>query len=243
MIKRIMNVDINYVNYGNKDGDMLVFLHGWGQNIQMMDMIGQRFKDKFNILILDLPGFGGSAEPDFVWSCYDYAKCVNELVSDLNGRNVTIIGHSFGGKIGLIYASKYSVKKLVCFASPFCHEKDKNSFSVRMLKKAASIRLLKGVANFAKSHMGSTDYRNASMLMRNILVGHVNLDIYDDIKSIKCPTLLLWGTCDQAVSYNRALELEKLISDCGLVTYEGCTHYAYLERLEQTVSVLKSFLM
>ena len=33
-----------------------------------------------------------------------------------------------------------------------------------------------------------------------------------------------------------------MIDNCGLVTYEGCTHYAYLERLEQTKSVLKNFI-
>ena len=39
-----------------------------------------------------------------------------------------------------------------------------------------------------------------------------------------------------------ALDLEKMIDNCGLVTYEGCTHYAYLERINQTISVLRSFL-
>ena len=37
-------------------------------------------------------------------------------------------------------------------------------------------------------------------------------------------------------------QAEKLIEDSGVVTYEGCSHYAYLERLEQTISVLKSFI-
>ena len=41
---------------------------------------------------------------------------------------------------------------------------------------------------------------------------------------------------------NDAYELEKLISNCGLVVYEGCTHYAYLERFDQTVRVLRSFI-
>ena len=50
------------------------------------------------------------------------------------------------------------------------------------------------------------------------------------------------GTLDDAVPYNDALDLEKLISNCGLVTYEGNTHYAYLERLAQTNNVLKSFI-
>ena len=32
----INNVNINYINYGNKKGKTIIFLHGWGQNIAMM---------------------------------------------------------------------------------------------------------------------------------------------------------------------------------------------------------------
>ena len=101
---------------------------------------------------------------------------------------------------------------------------------------------LNKLENVVKKHMGSTDYRNASEMMRKILVGHVNLDLTSELKNVKCSTLLIWGTNDQAVDYEDALELEKLIKDCGLVTYEGCTHYAYLERLQQTINVLNSFI-
>ena len=79
-------------------------------------------------------------------------------------------------------------------------------------------------------------------MMRKILVAHVNLDLTNELKNVKCSTLLIWGTNDQAVDYEDALELEKSIKDCGLVTYEGCTHYAYLERLNQTINVLNSFI-
>ena len=78
--------------------------------------------------------------------------------------------------------------------------------------------------------------------MRKIMVEHVNLDITEQLKNIKCPTLIVWGTLDDAVPIERAHELEQLIPDAGLVVYEGCTHYAYLERLNQTVNVLWNFL-
>ena len=55
-------------------------------------------------------------------------------------------------------------------------------------------------------------------------------------------TLLLWGTMDTEVPVEQAYELEKIMKDAGVVTYEGCSHYAYLERLEQTIKVLKSFI-
>ena len=43
---------------------------------------------------------------------------------------------------------------------------------------------------FAKKHIGSTDYRNASEMMRKILVNTVNLDITEEVKKIKCPTFV-----------------------------------------------------
>ena len=242
MKMKIMDVNLNYQRYGNIKGKTIVLLHGWGQNIEMMKPIGDRFTKDFDIVIFDLPGFGSSSEPKEFFSCYDYVELIHQALEELKVEKPIIIGHSFGGKLGLLYASKYETEKLVCLASPFCKEIQKVTMKAKLLKALKKIPVLNKLEDFAKRHMGSTDYRNASGVMRNILVGHVNLDIKEDIKKIKCPTLLIWGTNDEAVSIERAYELEKLIKDAGLVVYEGCTHYAYLERLGQTISVLKSFL-
>ncbi len=238
MQKTYKDLDINYVFYDNKSKTNLVYLHGWGQNIEMMEPIAKPFSKKYNVLILDLPGFGLSPEPKEAWTLYDYADMVNFFVKELKMNNPILIGHSFGGKISLCYALKYKTNKLVLLASPYEKKISKPTFKMKVFK------LLKKTpfANIAKRHMGSTDYRNASDMMRNILVKHVNLDLKDKLKNIKCPTLLIWGTNDEAVDYDDALKLEKLIPDAGLVTYEGCTHYAYLERLNQTLNVLESFI-
>ena len=183
-----------------------------------------------------------SDEPKEVWSVFDYAEMVNEIVKNLNMKNPIVIGHSFGGKIALIYGYKYKTRKIVVLASPYKQVITKPTLKMKLLKQAKKIPGLGKLENFVKKHVGSTDYRNASEMMRKILVKHVNYDLTDKLKYIKCPTLLIWGTNDAAVSYNDALDLEKMIDNCGLVTYEGCTHYAYLERLEQTKSVLKNFI-
>ncbi len=238
----IKNVDINYLDYGKKDAKAIILLHGWGQNIQMMQGIGNHFKDTNRIIILDLPGFGKSKEPDKVWTIDDYADALKELLDKLNVKKPIIIGHSFGGKIGLLYATKYEVDKLICLASPYKKIITKETFKTKTLKFAKKIPVLNKLEGFAKKHIGSTDYKKASEMMRKIMVEHVNYDISDKLKKIKCPTLLIWGTLDQAVNINDAYELEKIIPNCGLVTYEGCSHYAYLERFDQTIRVLKSFI-
>ncbi len=237
----IKGLAINYIDYGNKNKTAIVLLHGWGQNIQMMKSLGDQFLDK-RVIIVDLPGFGSSEEPKTVWKIDDYVDMLHELLEKLSIDSPIIVGHSFGGKIGLLYATKYKVEKLVCLASPYKKQIVKLSLKTKLLKTAKKVPGLNKLENFAKKHFGSTDYKTASEMMRKIMVEHVNYDISDQLFKIKCPTLLIWGTLDEAVSIADAYELEKLIANCGLVTYEGCSHYAYLERFDQTVRVLKSFI-
>lgn len=241
MIKNIKGVNINYIDYSEGENTIVLF-HGWGQNIDMMKPLGDGIKKNNRIIIVDLPGFGNSGEPDTIWTMYDYAECMHEFLKSLKVSNPILIGHSFGGKISLIYASKYKVKKLILFGSPFKKEITKLNIKTKILKKLKNIPILNKFEGFAKKHIGSRDYREASEFMRKILVEHVNLDITNDVKKIKCSTLIIWGNLDKEVPLQRAYELEKLIQDAGVVVYEGCTHYAYLERLNQTIKVVKSFI-
>ncbi len=242
MIKKVKGTNVNYIRYGNEKGKEIVLLHGWGQNIEMMRPIGDSLCKDYHITIIDLPGFGESDELKTVWSLYDYVECIHELLKELGINKPVLIGHSFGGKISLLYGSKYSVEKMILFGSPFKKEIQKISMKTKVLKQLKKVPGLNKFENIVKKHVGSTDYRNASPIMRQVMVEHVNLDITEEVKKIKCPTLLVWGTLDEAVSLERAHELEELIPNAGLVEYEGCTHYAYLERLGQTVRVIRSFL-
>ncbi len=235
-------ININYKDYGNKDGEAIVYLHGWGQNIEMMEPIANPFKNSHRLIILDLPGFGKSEEPKSAWTLEDYADMIHNLLNSLEVKKVNLIGHSFGGKISLVYAMKYDVKKMILLGSPYKVKIKKPSLKVRILKKMKNVPLLGGIADKIKTQMGSVDYRNATPMMRNILVKHVNTDLTEKIKGIKCPTFIIWGELDAAVPVEDAYELEGLIKDSGLVVYEGCTHYAYLERLGQTVAIIESFM-
>lgn len=239
--KTIKNINVNYELYG-EGKDTIVLLHGWGQNIAMMKPIGDQLCFNHQVLIVDLPGHGESDEPDFAWSLYDYVEMLKELFESLKLKNIILMGHSFGGKITLLYASMYKVDKAVVFASPYKKKIEKVSLKLKILKALKKVPGINKLEGFAKKHIGSTDYKNASGIMREILVNHVNLDITEEVSNIKVPLLIIWGTNDQAVPIEDAYELEKLVAGSGLVVYPGCTHYAYLENLGQTINVLKSFI-
>ena len=238
MFKKIKNIKVNYRQYG--EGNDIVLLHGWGQNIDMMKPLGDNFSDKYRITIIDLPGFGLSEEPDYAYTIFDYTDTVHELLKDLKIKNPIMMGHSFGGRIAIVYASMYDVNKLVLFGSP-CVRHEQKSAKHSVLKAFNKIKFLSPLANFAKKHIGSEDYRNASPMMRDILVKTVNQDLSENAKEISCPTILIWGDKDMAVSVEEAKEIEKLIKDSALVVLPG-THYCYLENLNQVVNIIYNFI-
>ena len=98
------------------------------------------------------------------------------------------------------------------------------------------------VEEFAKKHIGSTDYRNASKRMREILVNTVNEDLTEYVKKISASTIVIAGEYDVDVPLDELNLYKNYIDDCAVIVYEGCTHYAYLERINQTINILNSFL-
>ena len=238
MFKKVRNIRINYKQYG--EGEDIVLLHGWGQNIQMMDPIGERLKNNHHITIIDLPGFGLSNEPEFAYTVSDYVELVHDLLMELKINKPILIGHSFGGRISIVYASKYDVKKIVLFGSP-CVRHEYVSKKQNLLKKMKKIKVLKPIVNVMKKHMGSTDYKNASPMMRDVLVKTVNEDLSEYAKKIKCSALLIWGENDEAVPVSEAKELDELLQDSALIILPG-THYCYLENIDRVINILENFL-
>ena len=238
----INGLNINYLDFGNKKGEAIVLLHGWGQNIQMMQMLGEPFKDKFRIIAVDFPGFGNSEEPKEVMDVSDYTDVIENLLKKLNVKNPILIGHSFGGRVSVKFASRNEVKKVILL-SPALRGHDKKGLKTKILKFLKTVPGIKNLEGWAKNHIGSRDYKAASPIMKQVLVKTVNEDLSDDAKKIKAPVILIYGDMDSEVPEEDTKEYERLIPDCGLILYEGCTHYAYLERLNQTINIIGNFIM
>lgn len=241
MFKTIKNVKINYKQYG--DGNDLVLLHGWGQNIQMMEPLGNLLKDKYKITIVDLPGFGLSEEPDSSFNLYDYVDLLEELFSFLKIKNPILVGHSFGGRLAIIYSAKNKVNKLILFGAPCVRHKPKTkkSFKQRIFNFIKKYKIFKPLAEEMKKHIGSADYRNATPVMRDVLVRTVNEDLSEYAKEIVCPVLLIWGDKDTAAPVEHAKELDNLLKNSKFIILPG-THYCYLENLQEVYKYIIEFL-
>ncbi|MEG2621173.1 MAG: alpha/beta hydrolase [Bacilli bacterium] len=237
----VNGLNINYLDYGNKKSKTIVLLHGWGQNVEMMDMVGKPFSDDFRIINIDLPGFGKSDVPSYAMNINDYATIIKELLNKLAVDKPILIGHSFGGRIAIKYASKNKVDKVILLSSPHKGH-PKNGVKVKLLKQIKKIPGLKKIEIWAKNHIGSDDYKNASPIMKEILVNTVNENLSDDAKKIEVPTIIIFGSLDNQVPLEDVRELETLIPDAGLIVYDGCSHYAYLEKINQTISIIRKFI-
>lgn len=239
-----MNIDginVNFLDYGNNDGDAIVLLHGWGQNIEMMQMLGEPFKNKNRIIVIDFPGFGKSEEPKKVMNVTDYANLVKKLLDKLKIKKPILIGHSFGGRVSVKYASMYDVNKVILL-SPALRGHDRKGLKTKILKSLKKVPGINKLEGWAKNHIGSRDYKAASPIMKKVLVETVNEDLSSDAKKIKVPVILIYGDMDSEVPEEDTKEYERLIDDCGLILYEGATHFAYLERLNQTINIIGNFI-
>ena len=238
MIK-VHDIDVNYIQYGS--GRDVVLLHGWGQNIEMMTPLADPISEHFRVTILDLPGFGKSSEPKTVWTVKDYVLFLKDFLETVQVENPILIGHSFGGRLAILYASLYETRQVVLFGAPCIRKKEGPTLKEKMLKTAKKLPLMASVAETMKKHIGSTDYKNASPMMREILVKTVNQDLSESAKKIKAPTLLIWGENDEAVPLSDAQALEQLLQDGALIVLPG-SHYAYLENLGRVLAILKEFM-
>ena len=86
---------IHYKEYGQGD-KTLIFVHGWGCDINAWEHQYDYFKDKYHLVFIDLPGYGQSDKADKEYTIDFFAQSVLELINDLEIRKPVLIAHSMG---------------------------------------------------------------------------------------------------------------------------------------------------
>ena len=233
------------------EGLPVILMHGWGCNHSTLTSIEQQLSRGFKVYNVDFPGFGSSDEPTSVWGVEEYTSLIEEFARQEHIENPILLGHSFGGRVGILFASRNKVHKLILVDAAGV----KPRRSLRYYYKVYSYKAIKHALlfflgkkrgetalNSYRAKVGSSDYSNASPMMRAILSKVVNEDLKSVMPKIACPTLLIWGANDTATPLADAKIMEKLIPDAGLVSFDGVGHYSFLENPYQFAAVLKSFL-
>ena len=242
----IDNIKVYYEKKGDH-GKVVVLLHGWGQNTQMMDYIAEFLKAHFVVYNLDFPGFGQSEEPQRPYSVEDYCELVRTFLLENNVENPILIGHSFGCRVALHYASQYPVNKMVLTGAAGVRDKRGakyylKTYTYKLGKKVMSLPFLESYKKKWQDSHGSEDYRNASGVMRQTLVKVVNDDVSPFLKDIKAETLLVFGQNDEATPVSKGEFMAKEMPDATLVIFENDDHFAYFHQADRFNRVLDAFL-
>jgi pimeloyl-ACP methyl ester carboxylesterase len=93
-------VHIDFTDSGNGDTTLL-FVHGWCINKTYWDNQVALFRQRYRVVAIDLPGFGKSGKNRKIWTTEVYGADVDSAISQLNLKNVILVGHSMSGDIVL----------------------------------------------------------------------------------------------------------------------------------------------
>lgn len=242
----IKNMIINYEVEG--EGQPVIVMHGWGQNLEMMYSVVSSLSNEYKVYNIDLPGFGQSDEPPVPYSIDDYTNFLEEFVKENDIQNPILVGHSFGCRIAIKYAARHNdVSKMVLTGAAGIIPRRSllyylKVYTYKFFKLFRNVYFIKHYIQEMMENGGSEDYRNSSPIMKEVLKLTVNEDLTPCLSKIIVPTLLVFGSNDDATPLWMGKVMEQDIKESKLIVYEGCSHYAYLERREQFGNDMIDFL-
>lgn len=222
---------INYEVVG--EGDVqLVFLHGWGGQIDSFKFICKYLKFDFKALFIDFPPFGKSTQMDFAWTMFDYVELTLGIMREVNFIKPIVIGHSFGGRVATLLASGGYAGKLMLVDSAGLKPKRTLKYKFKCM-----INKLKAKMD-CKNIKGSKDYEALSPVMKKTFVNIVNTFLEKYANIINIPTYIFWGAKDRQTPLYMARRFNALIKGSELVIIKNAGHFAYLDDLNTFVNVL-----
>jgi pimeloyl-ACP methyl ester carboxylesterase len=205
----------------------ILALHGWRRDHRDFEAV--LAAPGIDAIALDLPGFGSAPAPEGVWGSADYAQAVAPVLEEM-APHVVVLGHSFGGRIGVHLAARRpdQIAGLVLSGAPLYRPAgapSKPRLGFRMARALAARGLIgQETMQAARQRYGSSDYRAASGVMREILVRTLAEEYAAALAGVKCPVELVWGEDDSEVPLAVALRLEAELAQTHLVVCPGAGH-------------------
>lgn len=232
-----MKIDEKYFVFNNTKlyyfttgyGKPLLFLPGGlrvSTYLQNISYLSQQYK----IIGLDLPGFGKSSIPKEVWSLEDYADFISKFLENLAISKIPVVGHSYGGGVGLHMAIRTRmVSKLMIFSPMGVESKHSRLifyFNVLVTKSINDFfamktnRLRSIVFNNAISTITENPANAIKMLQitNKVLYKHTPPEA---LAKISNPVQLMWGKHDELFPLQNGKYLNKHISKSSLEVLKG----------------------
>jgi len=238
----ISDILTSYKTYGDVGNPCLLILHGWQRSLSDWENIAEEISNKYYVILLDLPGFGGTSQPKRTYGTYGYADFVESFINKLELENITLMGHSFGGRIGIILGSKSSLLKRLVLVDSAGTERPNSLYNLLLIiAKPMSKIFPKSIVGKVKQTFGSKDYLRAGKMMETFKKV-IAEDLSHLLGNIKIPTLVIWGSADKVLDVNITKDFRDSISDCEVRIVWGAGHHPHIDNKDQFITILEEFL-
>lgn len=237
----------SYIDEG--EGDILLLLHGLFGALSNWGAVINKFSSNKRVIIPLLPIYDMPLRQSGLEGLTAY---VERFVDMMKLENMSVMGNSLGGHIGLMYTlnNEDKVKNLILTGSSGLFE---NSMGGSYPKR--------GDYNYIKERVGYTFYdpttvgdeyvdelfeilKSIPKTLRIVAIAKSaqRNNMANDIVNIKVPTLLIWGLNDTITPPAVAHEFNKLIPNSTLRFIDKCCHAPMMERPEEYNVILENYL-
>jgi pimeloyl-ACP methyl ester carboxylesterase len=227
-------VELNTIQLGN-NGHPLVMLHGWGQNLQSLQPMGELLATRSQVHLIDLPGFGKSPPPPADWDTTQYADRIYQYLEERGIERADMVAHSVGGRISIRLAHKYPgrVRSMTLINAAGLKRQRTLQQSLRSQWIATMRNTFKlsplyrdALLTWHSQKYGSRDYLNAGAL-KGTFIKVVNEDLTELATQIPAPVLLLWGEQDTETPVEMGHRYHSLFPNSELITIPHRDHFMF----------------
>ena len=251
-----------YYEESGSSGEIIVFSHGLLWSGRMFDNQVKALKDNFKVITFD---FRGQGKTEVTKDGYDFETLYNdtlELIKSFN-QPVYFAGLSMGGMIGMRLAARNPelVKKLILMETSPDPEPDENIPKYKQLNKVAKYLGFRPVTKpvmkimFSKSFLEDPTRKDdrkywVNQLRKNNRTGITRAvtgviertSVYDELKNIHCPTLIIVGEEDVATVPAKSEKMHNAIKGSKLVYIPKAGHTSTVENPEPINNEITQFL-
>jgi pimeloyl-ACP methyl ester carboxylesterase len=253
VIKEINGVNIAcWVSSENFDNGRktLVFVHGSGGDHRLWIKQYTKFKDEFNIAVIDLPGHGQSEGKGEQYVSL-HVEWVRRFLESLALKRPVLIGHSLGAAISLAFAIQYGEMLSGVVPVGGGVTMPVNEMLLKGLKtdpdSAIGLMAKFSISKENRERLLHTVIEGLSCASPEVLYGDLlacnRLDITSQISRIAIPTLILCGTNDKMTPPALSQYLGDNIPGAQLSLIENAGHVVMLENANAFNVLLRAFVV
>ncbi len=256
------DLSIHYYQGGPADGETVLMIHGFGANKDNWVRFAKFFTKRYNVIALDLPGFGDSSKPDASYDVGTQAERVAAFVKTLGLTKVHVVGNSMGGHIAALYAARHpeAVRSLALFDNAGVTSPKKSELYEMLERGEPNPLVARDAEGFAKLvsfvfveppkvpanvRRYMAEQASARSAQNDKVFSHLReryIPLEPELPKIQAPTLLLWGDMDRVLDVSSIEVMKPLLKNPTVVIMKNCGHVPMIERPEETAGHYQDFL-